>query len=32
MQSEYQSLCLTEDIGKVMILFRDKGQVGYSIG
>ena len=32
MQSKYQSLGLTEDIGKVTILFGDSRKVGCSIG
>ena len=32
MRSEYQSLGLTEDIGKIAILFRDSGKVRCSIG
>ena len=31
MQGEYQSLGLTEDVGEVMILFRDSRKVGYSV-
>ena len=32
MWGEYQSFGLTEDVGKVAVLFRDSGEVGYSIG
>ena len=32
MWGKYESLGLTEDIGKITILFRDSREIGYSIG